>query len=91
MPMRSGTHMHAHTRKHAHTDQYVILIAFPQLQWFRERSLILLHTYIACLLNTEILFLHFTSNDWSRIRFVTCVGMTSWTEGHCLAVFCIYI
>jgi hypothetical protein len=29
-PRRSDTHMHAHTRKHAHTDQYVILIAFPQ-------------------------------------------------------------
>ena len=24
------THMHARTCKHAHTDQYVILIAFPQ-------------------------------------------------------------
>ena len=37
-PTRSGTHMHACTRKHAHTDQYVILIAFPQQQWFRERA-----------------------------------------------------
>jgi hypothetical protein len=38
MPTRSGTHMHARTRKHAHTGQYVILIAFPQQQWFRERA-----------------------------------------------------
>ena len=30
--MRPGTHMHARTRKHAHTDQYVILTAFPQQQ-----------------------------------------------------------
>jgi hypothetical protein len=31
MPMHTipGTHMHARTRIHAHTDQYVILIAFP--------------------------------------------------------------
>jgi hypothetical protein len=27
---RSGTHMHARTRKHAHTDPYVILIAFQR-------------------------------------------------------------
>ena len=26
MPTRPGTHMHAHTRKHTHTDQYVILL-----------------------------------------------------------------
>ena len=38
MSTRAGTHMHAHTCKHAHTDQYVILIAFPQQQWFREGS-----------------------------------------------------
>jgi hypothetical protein len=48
-PTRSGTHMHAQTRKHAHTDQYVILIAFPQQQWFRERASMLRYTYIACL------------------------------------------
>jgi hypothetical protein len=37
-PTRPGTHMHARTRKHAHTDQCVIFIAFPQQQWFRERA-----------------------------------------------------
>jgi hypothetical protein len=37
-PTRLGINMHACTRKHAHTDQYVILIAFPQQQWFRERA-----------------------------------------------------
>ena len=31
-------------RKHAHADQYVILTAFAQQQWFRER-----YTYISCL------------------------------------------
>jgi hypothetical protein len=36
-PTRLGTEWHARTNKHAHTDQYVILIAFPQPQWFRER------------------------------------------------------
>jgi hypothetical protein len=32
-----------------HTDQYVILIAFPQQQCLRERVLMLRYTYIACL------------------------------------------
>jgi hypothetical protein len=35
-----GTHMHARRHKHARTDQYVTLIAFPQQQWFRERYVI---------------------------------------------------
>jgi hypothetical protein len=48
-PTRSDIHMHARTRKHAHTDQYVILIVFPQQQWFRERASMLRYTYIACL------------------------------------------
>ena len=34
------------TNTHA---QYVILIAFPQQQRFRERSAMLRYTYIACL------------------------------------------
>jgi hypothetical protein len=56
-PTRSGTHMHARTRKHAHTDQYVILIAFPQQQWCRERATMLRYKYIACLVtNMYVLF-----------------------------------
>ena len=55
------THAHAHAhepgyphaRTHAqaciHTHQYVILIAFPWQQWFRERASVLRNTYIACL------------------------------------------
>jgi hypothetical protein len=46
---RQGTHIHARTRKHAHTDQYVVLIAFPLQQWFRGRASILRYTCIACL------------------------------------------
>jgi hypothetical protein len=34
---------------HTHTDQYVILIAFPQQQWFQERTPMLSYTYTACL------------------------------------------
>ena len=45
-PTRPGIHMHGRTRKHAHTDQYVILIAFPQQQWLRERASMLRYTYI---------------------------------------------
>ena len=49
-PTRPGTKCtHARTRKHAHTDQYVILIALPVQQWFRERGLLLRYTYIACI------------------------------------------
>jgi hypothetical protein len=40
---------HARTRKHAHTDKYVTLIAFPYQQCSRERASMLRYTYIACL------------------------------------------
>jgi hypothetical protein len=36
--------MQASTHKQAHTDQYTILIAFPQQQWFRENA-----SYVHCL------------------------------------------
>jgi hypothetical protein len=48
-PTRSGTQLHARTRKHAHTNQYVILTVFPQQQRFRKRASVLHFTYIACL------------------------------------------
>ena len=48
-PTRPGNHMQARTPKHAHTDQHVILIAFPQQQWFRERASMLSYTYTAVL------------------------------------------
>jgi hypothetical protein len=53
-PTRSGTHMHARTRTHEHTDQYVILIAFPQQQWFCEPASVLRYTYIACLVKSGL-------------------------------------
>ena len=56
-PTRPGNHMHVHTRKHAHTHQYVILIAYPQQQWFRERASVLRYTYIACLVTITHFFL----------------------------------
>ena len=34
---------------HTHTHRYVILIAFPRQQLFRERCCMLRYTYIACL------------------------------------------
>jgi hypothetical protein len=33
----------------AHAHKYIIFIAFPQQQWFRERASVLLYTYIVCL------------------------------------------
>ena len=49
---RTHARTHARTRKHAHTDQYVILIAFPQQQWFRERASLLRYTYTGCIVKT---------------------------------------
>jgi hypothetical protein len=40
-PTRPGSHMHARTRKRAHTDQYVVLIVFRLQQWSRERASVL--------------------------------------------------
>ena len=51
---RPVTHMHGRTHKHAHTDQYVILIVFPQQQWFRERASLSRYTYIACLVSLHV-------------------------------------
>ena len=56
MPTRPGIHVHARTRKHAHTDQYVILIAFPQQIRFRERASMLRYTCIACLVSITSTF-----------------------------------
>jgi hypothetical protein len=36
----------------AHSE-YVMLIAFPRQQWFRERISVLRNTYIACLVRHE--------------------------------------
>jgi hypothetical protein len=54
------THTRPSTRTHARThgwrtptrkniQKYVILIAFPLQQWFRERATMLRFTYVACL------------------------------------------
>jgi hypothetical protein len=52
---RPGTRMHVRMRRHAHTDQYVILVAFPQQQWFRERASILCFAYITCIVLRTLL------------------------------------
>jgi hypothetical protein len=49
-PTRPGTHMQAPTRKHAHTDEYVILNAFLQQQWFRECASLLRYSTLPVLL-----------------------------------------
>jgi hypothetical protein len=46
---RTRIHTHTHTHTHTYTQTYVILIAFPRQQWFRERASLLRYTYIACL------------------------------------------
>jgi len=37
-------------------SQYVILIAFQQQKWIRERATILRYTYIVCLVNVTFIF-----------------------------------
>jgi hypothetical protein len=41
-----------YTRTRPHTEKYVILIAFPRQQWFRERASVLRYTYIACVVSS---------------------------------------
>jgi hypothetical protein len=41
-----ATHTHIHSLT---LSEYVIFIAFPRQQWFRERAPVFLYTYIACL------------------------------------------
>ena len=41
------TQAHAYAHAHTHTQKYVIFIAFPRQQWFREGALMLRYTYIA--------------------------------------------
>ena len=45
---RAHTHTYTHTHTHTHTraQKYVTLIAFPQQQWFGERTSLLRYTYI---------------------------------------------
>ena len=63
---------HARTRKHAHTGQYVILIAFPQQQWFRERASVLRYTYIVCIVRT------FSFANWRKsLRCLPCCFATN--------------
>jgi hypothetical protein len=53
---RVPTRTHARTRKHAQTDQYVIqLIAFPQQQWFCERTSVLRYTCIVLVITVFFL------------------------------------
>ena len=54
--MRTHTHIRGRIRMHsplAHTE-YVILIAFPQQQWLRERASVLRYTNISCLVSVVL-------------------------------------
>ena len=57
---RPGTHIHSRTLRHAHTDQWVVLIAFPQQKWFHERTSVLRYTYIDRLVDIELFRLFLT-------------------------------
>jgi hypothetical protein len=77
IPTRPDNHMHARTRKRAHMDQYVILIAFPQQQWFRERASLLRYTYVACAVTVTVdiqSFMGFLNIAWDRDRWRAVVN-----------------
>ena len=62
---------HARTRTHTH---YVILNAFPRQQWLRERASVLHYTYIACLVELDVLFyitLHYTTLHYITLHYHT--------------------
>ena len=40
-----------HARTRTHTDKYIILIAFPRQQWFRDRTSMLRCPYFACIVD----------------------------------------
>ena len=50
-PTRPSAQTHTHAR--VHTQKYVILIAFPRQQWFRERGSTLHYTYIASFISSH--------------------------------------
>jgi hypothetical protein len=54
---------------HTHTQKYVILIASPPQQWFREHASLLRYTYIACLLSCLRSVLLNTNNSAVTSRF----------------------
>ena len=49
------THPHTRDHEHANTHNYVILTAFQQQRWFRERASMLRYTYINSLVTTTTL------------------------------------
>jgi hypothetical protein len=55
--------MHARALTHAHTDQYLTLIAFRQQHWLRERLSVLRYTHIACLGKIPLLRFSFISSQ----------------------------
>jgi hypothetical protein len=76
---RSQLHASAYapTPQHArtHTDRYVIITAFTQPQWFRQRTSMLRYTYIVCLV---VLLISFTSLPVSLQRCSACQAVSLW-------------
>jgi hypothetical protein len=90
----TSTHAHAHadapgyphacTRKHTHTGQYVILIAFPKQQWYRKHASVLLYTYIAPLVNLLSIAQSTVASSSSDDVFMLKQRASSWVSRlHC--------
>jgi hypothetical protein len=59
---------HTPTPTLTHTYKYVILIAFPQQQWFRERTSLLRYMYIACPVDIAIYVADYPLINFTRIH-----------------------
>jgi hypothetical protein len=72
------THDHTfgypHARTHTHTDQYVILIAFPSQECFRDSASVLRYSYNVCLVLLTMfpnpLWVQSSLVLWTRILYV---------------------
>ena len=65
----------------SHTHTCVILITFPQHQWFPERTLILRYTYIAWFVircfHSKYIYVTFFTNDIIFVYKVVCLALVS--------------
>ena len=74
------THTHMLTNARTHAEKYVILIAFPQQQWLRERVSVMRYTYIACLVT--LINVHFILTVYICVLHAYCnkhhTALTDW-------------
>jgi hypothetical protein len=80
---------HAVSSKHVYTDQYVILISFPQQQWFHERASLLLSNTLPVLFKSLFSkLLSYLGLVYLLSSFVsTILGLLLWRSCSCRGRF----